>query len=250
MVGILDSWIRDLPQQFQDKKKIGILIRAFAVQMEEVSEVFRQINENTDIVSASGVNLDHIGDIVSLSRKDASYLLRDATKKITDDIYRAALRYKMLSNNTECTYYEIMDAMSLLWDTDTISYKELSERPATICMILPSVDVDAIDPSVGRILSIKPSGVAMIYFIDYMSSVTISAVESAASPVMEITSGIKVDEDVGDMVRIRNTWEANLGECESADVSVIQRKDLWYLDGTYLLDGTKILDAKVTEEVL
>ena len=61
---ITDVWLGDLPQQFQGKKKIEILIRAFARQMEEIEAVLADINSMTDISTADGINLDYVGDIV------------------------------------------------------------------------------------------------------------------------------------------------------------------------------------------
>ena len=36
------DWLRDMPQQFQGKPKIEILVRALANQLEEVEAVFRE----------------------------------------------------------------------------------------------------------------------------------------------------------------------------------------------------------------
>lgn len=248
-MAILDGWISDFPQQFQEKYKIKVLINAFARQMEEIDKVLRQINEETDIATATGINLDRIGDIVAMSRKDAAYVLRSAKKQMTDDIYRAALRYKAIRNNTNCTYSEIMDAMSLLWDTDIVTYKEDPERPATICMILPTVGVDAIDPSVGRILSIKPSGVAMIYFISYTMVIYAVAVETASMPSIIMTTVFPLKE-VTDASNVEISCSIAVDGDEEFEAFLVQYKDLWYLDGTYLLDGERILDAGIIEEAI
>lgn len=249
-MAILDDWIADFPQQFQGKDKIEVLVNAFARQMEEIAAVFGLLNEKTDIGTATGINLDMVGDIVALSRKDASYILRSAQKQMTDEIYRAALRYKTIQNNTNCTYGEIMDAMSLLWDTDIVTYKEDPGRPATICMILPAVGVDAMDPSVGRILSIKPSGVAMIYFVSYMAAVIYAVtMEAAFMPSVVMAMGFPVDE-LADISGIEISCDVKADGDETMKVSLIQRKDLWYLDGTYLLDGERILDAEIIEEAI
>ena len=61
------GWLRDMPQQFQGKRNIEILIRALARQMEEVETVLREINTLTDIDTARGKNLDYVGDIVWMS---------------------------------------------------------------------------------------------------------------------------------------------------------------------------------------
>lgn len=37
---IADLWLRDIPQQFQHKPKIELLIRAFSRQLQEVEQAF------------------------------------------------------------------------------------------------------------------------------------------------------------------------------------------------------------------
>ena len=70
-MGILDKWLDDLPQQFQGKKHIEDLISVFAKQMEDLHRVFKQLDAETDLESAVGANLDMVGDIVTLTRKEA-----------------------------------------------------------------------------------------------------------------------------------------------------------------------------------
>ena len=68
MKTILDSWLEDIPQQFRSKKNIGVLIRAFARQMDELQVVFDDLRTKRDIDTAEGKNLDRVGDIVVLTR--------------------------------------------------------------------------------------------------------------------------------------------------------------------------------------
>ena len=69
---VLDNWLNDIPYQFQNKKNIEVLIKAFSRQLSELEDVFISLNLNTDILSAKGKNLDMIGDIINLSRIEAA----------------------------------------------------------------------------------------------------------------------------------------------------------------------------------
>jgi hypothetical protein len=73
-----DRWIRDLPQQFQEKENIEILIKALARQMDEVEAVLEDVNALTNLETANGINLDYVGDILNLSRKAATEIVRKA----------------------------------------------------------------------------------------------------------------------------------------------------------------------------
>ena len=67
---IAEQWMRDFPQQFQGRRNIECLVRAFARQLKEVQDVFREL-EKLDLETAKGKNLDMVGDIVGLTRKEA-----------------------------------------------------------------------------------------------------------------------------------------------------------------------------------
>lgn len=144
---LASGWLRDMPQQFHGKRNIEILIRALARQMEEVETVLREINTLTDIDTAHGKNLDYVGGIVCMSRKEAGELVnrRFPEPVISDEQYRKYLRYQVLRNTSECTYADIMKAIDILWDVDKARYYEREDRPATIFIGLPAVDIEGED---------------------------------------------------------------------------------------------------------
>ena len=72
---IVDTWFRDLPQQFLEKPNIEVLLSAFAKQLQEIEQVFEELNKKTDLRDAVGQNLDWIGTILSLTRKEAGELI-------------------------------------------------------------------------------------------------------------------------------------------------------------------------------
>lgn len=298
---ILNEWLNDLPQQFQSKKNIEILISAFAKQMYEIQKVYRQLDLQTDLDSAVGINLDMVGDIAVLTRKEAHNVLRTAQDiKINDDIYRKVLLWKLIKNTCDCTYTDIMKSMSLLWNTDNVSYVEDPLRPATIYIKMPTINTDEMDPIVGRILSIKPAGVALIYALGYLIEVNISGIEKVIllSVLLHITLCNTYNQSISKIMfgivkvlceedsivvlkfviqqfiveilgnnyitmltsilfkkYVSNVYNISLNyemaeDYEKFMVSAVFKKNVWYLDGSYTLNGDRYLDGKITEEVL
>ena len=158
---IVDAWLRDLPQQFLGKKNIEVLISAFAKQMQEVEKVFSDINSMTDLDNATGKNLDMVGTIIPLTRKEAGELagIGATDPVISDDRYRQFLRYKNLVNTNECTYYDLMDGLSLLWDVSPIYYIEDPDMPATIILTMPFLKPGGETVRLGEVPMVKPGGV-------------------------------------------------------------------------------------------
>ena len=213
MKTILDSWIEDIPQQFKSKKNIGVLIRAFSRQMDELRVVFDDLKNKTDIDTAEGKNLDRVGDIVVLSRKDATEILRQKTDEVlSDENYRKALHYKLMKNTSECTYDDIMQSIFTIWNVDKIKYYEDPEHPARISLRLETSDIDAKDPAIGRVFPLKPAGVAILYIIMYVLYVHFEALNHVY--LSKVSMGMKFPY-----------WRVN------------------YLDGSWPLDGSVRLNG-------
>ena len=177
---ILKDWLRDLPMQFLGKKNIEVLIKAFARQMQELDTVFDELNSKTDLDTAIGQNLDYVGTIIPLTRKEAGELagLNTSLPVISDERYRKYLQYKMLQNTSECTYDDIMKAIEILWDVSRCSYYERQDRPATIFIGLNPIDVEEEDPAKGKPDILKPAGVGFFYTAQYSMAVDESALET------------------------------------------------------------------------
>ena len=82
MSAMYEEWVSDIPCQFRNQKNIDILIRAFSRQLDEVKAMHRQLVVDTDLDAAVGKNLDMIGDIVNMSRRDAGILMNRESVKI------------------------------------------------------------------------------------------------------------------------------------------------------------------------
>lgn len=296
---IYNEWINDLPQQFQGKQNIGHLIRTFSKQMQEIYDVFGQLKNETDLDTAIGKNLDVVGDIVNLSRKDAHIILRKAKDtEITDEIYRRVLKYKSIQNSCDCTYYDMMYSISLLWNTDNISYLEPPDRPATVLLKINKTSLDSIDPAIGRVLAIKPAGVSVVYTIEYWEKIFlleykkitlerakiywnfpllkeiqlfyrnailkfqvkeqekivtrnkylfVTKIENEFS-IFTIKNKVEVVEKTTAETKIKITSKVE----SKNDIScmLISKRNIWYLDGTYMLDGSRYLNAEEIREVI
>ncbi len=159
---IIDAWFRDIPQQFLGKKRIEVLIRAFARQLQELQQVFDDMNEKLDLGAAAGRNLDYVGTIIPLTRKEAGELaglgMSDAI--LSDGKYASILKYKLLRNTSSCTYYDIMEGLKYLYDFQ-FGYKEDARYPATILLDMP-LELDQPDLIFRQRLCIKPGGVGIL----------------------------------------------------------------------------------------
>ena len=158
---IVDNWLNDLPQQFLEKKNIEALIRAFSKQLQELQQVFDDLENLTDLDTATGQNLDMVGTIIPLSRKEAGILagINVEDPVISDERYRQFLRYQNLVNTNECTYYDLMNGLALLWDVSPIYYIEDPDMPATIILTMPFLKPGGEVVRVGEVPMVKPAGV-------------------------------------------------------------------------------------------
>lgn len=164
---IVDDWLKDIPQQFLDKRNIEILVSAFAKQIQELYKVYSDLNLLTDLETAFGVNLDYVGTIIPMSRKDASEIagVKEHDYIMEDKLYRKYLKYKNLVNTSECTYYDIIEGLKLLLGDDAkISYVEKKEYPATIFIRLPVFSKT--EQSILSVPIVRAAGVGVVVELD------------------------------------------------------------------------------------
>lgn len=177
----------DLPMQFRTDGCVNnrILLKALARQLNDVLEVFNQLGERTylrmifgdetgdSLVSgAHGVQLDRIGEVVDLTRKQATIVsnkiesINDIAESgnITDDTlirfirdnfatyypndslndpeYSEYLYYKIFLNSSYCTYADVIKSLRMFWDKTPIYYREDKDEPATIILSTPELRPD------------------------------------------------------------------------------------------------------------
>ena len=210
---IADAWLLDLPQQFQEKKNIEVLIRAFSRQMQEIREVFESMNERTSIESATGINLDLVGSNVSLSRTDAHEILwKNKGLEISDEVYRNVLKYGILQNTSDCTYADIVQGIKLLWGSYDLRYREDESMPATYILDFGRSSIDDATLLERRTMTIRSAGVRVLFYITFFSAFRTENVIS----IRRVISRLKIDH----FPDIR-TWDGS-----------------WTLNGMYKLDAT------------
>ena len=244
-MNIFNEWIKDIPEQYHDKKKIETLVKAFSKQMNELSDAFNAINKSTSIDEAQGVNLDYIGNIVSLARKDIPALFKNPREIPLDDrLYRQAIKYKALRNTCECTYEDIVASLSLLWKTEQLSYSEPIDKIATICIRMADFDIDIEDPATSRAFAIKPAGVALIYFIGYLYQLDNRGKEIIAVKQLFMQYKQNISNSHKKVAtEVKMYLNENNNNIKVTLSSKSGKKNLWYLDGKYLLNGVRTLNS-------
>ena len=173
------EWIENIPCQFRKKKNIDALIAAFSRQLDEIFKVCCDLKELTDLETAVGKNLDMIGTIVNMSRKDAYILLnKDIAAEMDDETYRNVLRFQILKNNSDAIYADIMKGLSLLWtEKANIHYAEARREPACIELTIDGISVEDTDPAVIKPMVIRAGGVKILFRVSYLDSIDITTWE-------------------------------------------------------------------------
>lgn len=138
-----------LVQQFKGQAKIEALLSAIVDQVQEIEDAGQDLSDLLDIDLMTGVNLDHIGEIVGQPREGRS-----------DADYRVAIREAIARRISSGTPDELIEAFASITGSTTIDYQEL--HPAGFGIYgdvdpYPDSTFDAIDAA-------KPAGVYMCLF--------------------------------------------------------------------------------------
>lgn len=183
MVDYIERLRSDLVEQFKDKPVIDALMEAIGEQLSDLGVFFEELKEQRWLQTAEGKQLDGIGDIVVLSRKEAGELASFSQTDyiIDDDQYKTYLIYKIWRNTCVCTYRDIIKAFKMFWNKP-LYYSESIDEPATMRFetgeLMPEDDVQ-------KILNapfVKPAGVGI--------HVTAKTVTPEMSAYVEIKSFI------------------------------------------------------------
>jgi len=154
----------DLIEQFKDKPNIMIMQQALARQLNELYAFFYQLRIMRWLQTAQGQQLDGIGDIVVLSRMDATMLLQMAGQSVPmeDELYRMFLAFKIFLNTSNATYRDVYRALKMFLVQSPIFYSERIENPATMFWTLEDVNPFSTDASLLSIATmVKAAGVAL-----------------------------------------------------------------------------------------
>lgn len=131
------SLLKDLPEQYREKGKIEGLMKAIGRQMNDIRTFYEQLKTERFITTAYGAQLDRIGDIVVLSRREAQEIM-GTDEPLTDDEYRRLLIYKVELNFGDGTYRSILNCLRIIrGSTLGFTLKEELERPAMLIVESP-----------------------------------------------------------------------------------------------------------------
>lgn len=160
MVDYIERLRSDLAEQFKNKPIIDALIEAIGEQLTDISIFFEELKTLRWLQTAEGKQLDGIGNIVVLSRKEAGELASFSRNDyvIDDEQYKTYLIYKIWKNTCVCTYRDIIKAFKMFWDKP-LYYSESIDEPATM-----RFETDNLRPEddASKILNapfVKPAGV-------------------------------------------------------------------------------------------
>lgn len=176
--------ITDMLEQFRhgdDSYVTEIICNAIDKQIKELMAALDSILLFTNLDTAEGKTLDNLGDILCLSRAEASFLVGDAIYyevQENDDVYRKYLKYKAFWNVTQGTYEDVLKALqAVLSNYQNVSYYEDPEFPATIIITI----TDSEDAEIGKdkeylenIPPIHPAGVKLVFQGQHDSEMLIS----------------------------------------------------------------------------
>lgn len=152
---------QDLLEQFRGKKNIAVVANSYAKQLQEVHDFLESLLQLLDIDACAGAQLDIIGDIVVLSRYDARVIVERSYdgEALDDDLYRKLIKWKILLNTNDCTYWSIMKGIKMFWDKSPVYYKTDPEIPATILLSTPPLDPSTNPRELLEMPIIRPGGV-------------------------------------------------------------------------------------------
>ena len=133
MVDYIELLKQDLVEQFKEKPVIDALMEAIGRQLNDVRLFFEDLKTKRSVEESMGKQLDGVGDIVVLTRKEAGELacIPESVFVLEDDEYRRFLIYKIWKNTNRCTYYDIIHSFQMFWDKP-LYYREDEEQPATM----------------------------------------------------------------------------------------------------------------------
>lgn len=186
-MSLVEEWKNEIPCQFQGKKNLNAVIDAVGAQFTELEAVFSDIINKTDVRTATGKNLDMVGDIVGISRNDAYNLLElTSIDELDDSSYRNVLYFQILKNNADGTYEDIMKGLHLLWGNEAIiTYTENpvvetyngaewnDKDPATLKIDIADIPSDSPDPTIIKPMVIRPGGVKMLFETNYRDQIEV-----------------------------------------------------------------------------
>ncbi len=151
-----------IPEQFRGHFYMDALLNAFNEELNQLKEVFDELNTERWFDTSIGKQLDGIGDIVVMSRNTAWKHAGIPSIEMTDERYKLFLKWKALKNVSNCTFPQFCEACKLMYAPKYIYYWERKEYPATMFVqIGANIKDEQLEMMKNALLFIKPAGVAL-----------------------------------------------------------------------------------------
>ena len=220
MVDYIELLKQDLVEQFKEKPVIDALMEAIGRQLNDVRLFFENLKTKRSVEESVGKQLDGVGDIVVLTRKEAGELacIPESVFVLEDDEYRRFLIYKIWKNTN------IIHSFQMFWDKP-LYYREDEEQPAT--MIFETEELAPEDNAQALLNApfVKAAGVG-IKVIAYTTSpemrctLPITGIlgrgyQSTTLP--EIPVGIDLEDTVRPIPAFQNIMQTKLPEMEVSE---------------------------------
>lgn len=152
----------DLAEQFRGKKNIEDLLEVVGQQLQEVFDFYQQLEFERNIYTAVGAQLDGVGDIACLSRRDAAIMSGCNEADLSDEDYRQFLIYEIMKNTCDCSYESLIKAIKMFWKGESsVTYREDAAHPATIILETEGFGEKANVHDLMTLPIIKAAGVGM-----------------------------------------------------------------------------------------
>ena len=203
-----EKMVNDLLEQFRGKKNIGVVVSSYARQLQEVYDFLRSLLKLLDLEACTGAQLDLIGEIVVLTRYDARVMVEQSYEGevLDDDLYRKLLKWKILLNTNDCTYWSIMKGIKMFWDKTPVYYHTDPEIPATIILTTPPLDPATNPRDLLEMPIIRPGGVdlrlrattenPLMEGSIFIAGAAFQGVMSTQLPELEIDYNLKADVNI------------------------------------------------------
>jgi hypothetical protein len=124
---VVEEGLKRLPSQWDDSEVVQGLIRSYLEATQEVVDVAEQLNEEMNVYSAVGVQLDILGLIVGEPRDGRN-----------DDDYRDALLLRSSVNISDATPDKILEIVELATQTTSPNNTIIEDFPAGVTVIADS----------------------------------------------------------------------------------------------------------------
>lgn len=203
-----EKMIADLLEQFRGKKNIGAIVAAYARQLQEVYDFLVSLLNLLDLDLCTGAQLDLIGEIVVLSRYDARVMVEQSYEGevLDDDLYRKLIKWKILLNTNDCTYWSMMKGIKYFWDKSPVYYETDPEIPATILLTTPPLDPETNPRDLLEMPIIRAGGVdlrlrattenPLMEGSIFIAGAAFQGVMSTQLPELEIDYNLKADVNI------------------------------------------------------